>query len=88
MKTPIEMNPIGSVLSKETLCQFIIDQHAIISLLEDAKSISLNKTKTAISVSKLIKLKLGDTLRFVVYHNERHMVQALRALDSIRNKAA
>lgn len=88
MKTPKEMNPLGSILSKDTLLQFIVDQHAMISLLEDAKSISLNKTKTAISISKLIKLKLGDTLRFVVYHNERHMLQALRALDLIRNKAA
>ena len=81
MKTPKEMNPIGSILSKDTLCQFIIDQHAIISLLEDAKSISLNKTKTAISISKLIRIKLGDTFRFLIYHNERHMLQALRALE-------
>ncbi|RXM56703.1 hypothetical protein BOQ60_25350, partial [Chryseobacterium sp. CH1] len=31
--------------------------------------IDLEKTKTSISISKLIKLKLGDTFRFVIYHN-------------------
>ncbi|MEO9077333.1 MAG: DinB family protein, partial [Gelidibacter sp.] len=33
---------------------------------------------TAISISNLIKLKVGDTFRVVVYHNERHLVQANR----------
>jgi len=82
MKTPKEMNPIGSTLSKETLNKFISDQHDMISLLENAVKVNINKTKTSISISKLIKLKLGDTFRFVIYHNERHILQALRALNS------
>ena len=43
--------------------------------------IDLNKTKTAISISKLIKLKIGDTFRVVVYHNERHLIQAEKILN-------
>ena len=88
MRTPAEMNPIGSILSKETLYKFIRDQHDIISLLEDAKKVNLNKIKTTISISKLIKLKLGDTFRFVIYHNERHVLQAVRTLNIPNKKAA
>ncbi|MGB3549023.1 MAG: hypothetical protein WBA17_18760 [Saprospiraceae bacterium] len=39
----------------------------------------MNRTKTAVSITKLIRLRLGDTLRVVVYHNQRHVAQALRA---------
>ncbi|MCF7559005.1 DinB family protein [Sabulilitoribacter multivorans] len=88
MKTPKEMNPNGSVLSKETLNKFIRDQYDLISLLDDARNVNLNKTKTAISISKLIKLKLGDTFRFVIYHNERHILQAMRTLYLQKKKAA
>lgn len=28
-----------------------------------------------------IKLRLGDTLRFVIYHNERHITQAQQVLS-------
>lgn len=46
-----------------------------------AQQVSLNKTKTGISISTWIKLKLGDTFKVVIYHNKRHIVQALKALE-------
>jgi hypothetical protein len=33
-----------------------------------------------ISISKIIRLRLGDALLFVVYHNERHVQQAKNLL--------
>ena len=41
-----------------------------------SKKINISKTRTAISISKIIRLKLGDTFRFNVAHNERHLLQA------------
>ena len=76
MKTFKSMNPAGSQLGKETLDKFIKQQEELLVLLEKAKTIDLVKTKTAISISKLIKLRLGDTFRVVIYHNYRHIVQA------------
>lgn len=78
MKTFKNMNPINSKLDKQVIHEFVNQQTELLQLLEDARKISLNKTKTAISISKLIKLKLGDTFRFVIYHNQRHMAQAQR----------
>ena len=76
MKTFKDKNPIGSKLDKSTIDNFILQQEQILNLLEKAREVDLNKTKTAISISKWIKLKMGDTFRVVIYHNERHLVQA------------
>lgn len=78
MKTFKSMNPIHSSLDKNVLIEFISQQKQMINLLKDAENVDLNKVKTSISISNLIKLKLGDTFRFVIYHNLRHIEQAKR----------
>lgn len=85
MKTFKTMNPIHSKLDKNVLKDFIEQQHQLLGLLEKAKDINLEKTRTNISISKLIKLKLGDTLRFVIYHHLRHIEQAKKVLESLKN---
>ncbi|MFL9832535.1 DinB family protein [Chryseobacterium terrae] len=80
MKTFKSMNPIHSKLNKDVLNEFIAQQKQIIHLLNEAENCNLNKVKTSISISNLIKLKLGDTFRFVIYHNLRHIEQAKRNL--------
>lgn len=76
MKTLKVNNPIGSCLDKSVINRFINQQNECLELIEHSKHINLTKTKTAISISKLIKLRLGDTLRFITAHNERHVMQA------------
>ena len=80
MKTFKSMDPIHSKLDKSFLKEFIDQQKQIIHLLNKAENVDLNKVKTSISISNLIKLKLGDTFRFVIYHNLRHIEQAKRNL--------
>lgn len=72
---------VEAKLTKEVLTVFLNQQQTMLKLLNQARSISLNKTKTSISISKLIKLKLGDTFRVVIYHNQRHLMQAFKAAD-------
>jgi len=81
MKTFKDKNPIGSKLDKTTIKRFISQQEKILNLLNESREIDLNKTKTSISISKLIKLKIRDTFRVVVYHNERHLLQANKMLN-------
>jgi len=76
MKTFKAMNPLNSTLTIQTLKKFITQQDQIIELLDKAKNVNLDKTKTAISISKIIKLRLGDTFRVLIYHNQRHIKQA------------
>jgi DinB superfamily len=76
IKSPNDKNPINSSLSVATIDSLLQKQSQLIELLEKSKTANLTKTKTAISLTKLIKLRLGDTLRFFVYHVERHVWQA------------
>jgi hypothetical protein len=78
LKSPADKNPVNSTLTVKTIDRFIKQLDRIKSLLNDARKIDLVKTKTAISLTKFIKLRLGDTFRFYVYHIERHVVQAQR----------
>jgi len=81
MKTFKSMNPAGSQLDISTLQKFIRQQKQMLDLLSQARAIDLVKTKTSISISNWIKLRLGDTFRVVIYHNQRHIVQANKVLE-------
>ena len=80
MSTFKSMNPAGSQLDKGVLTKFIAQQKEILNLLDSARTTNLTKTKTGITISNFIKLRLGDTFRVVIYHNQRHIVQANNAI--------
>lgn len=82
MKTMSVSNPNGSKLNTATIEKFLQQQKKMLKLLDAARRVSLNKTKTSISIAPMLKLKLGDTFRVVIYHNQRHIVQALRAVET------
>jgi len=82
MKTFSNMNPINSKLDKKVIEEFIAQQEEMLRLLETAQKKDLNNIKCGITISKLVKLKLGDTFRFVIYHNQRHLLQAERVLNA------
>lgn len=79
MKSPKDKNPANSALSITTLDRFLKQQELLKSLLIQSRRVNLNKVKTAISLTTMIKLKLGDTFRFFIYHIDRHIQQAERA---------
>lgn len=83
MNTFKVMNPLNADLDHSALHEFSDQLKEILELLEMARYKNLNRIRTSISISKLIKLKLGDTFRVVIYHNERHLQQALRAAKSL-----
>jgi hypothetical protein len=79
MKTFKDKDPMQQNLDTETVFKRFLDQQdSLLSILNDVEKLDLNKIKTNISISKWIKLRLGDTLRVVIYHNERHIEQANR----------
>ena len=81
MKSPKDKNPSRSTLSITTISRFLKQQDQLLALLNQSRTIDLTKAKAAISLTSLIKLRLGDTLRFYTYHIERHVLQAERALQ-------
>ena len=80
MNTFKEMNPLGSDLNRSVMEEFADQLNEMKAILDEVRTKNLNKVRTSISISKWIKLKLGDTLRVVIYHNERHLLQAARCI--------
>lgn len=68
-------NFINQDIHPDAIDIFIKYQRELLALIEKAKDYNLEKLKCPITISKWIKLKLGDTLRFHVYHNYRHLKQ-------------
>ena len=81
-----KVNPINSELNKENVIgTFIHHQKQLLELLNKAKDKNLTKIKTS-TLLPLLKLRLGNTLQLVTYHNERHIMQAKKALFSQKIK--
>lgn len=78
MRAPKGYNPIQNpeIIGSEPIAEFIRHQDTMIDLLDKAKDVNLKKIKIPISISKIIKMRLGDALAFIIYHNERHVQQA------------
>lgn len=82
MNTFKDKNPLNMELDRNAIGQFIQDQGKLMELLDAAGQVDLTKVKTNISISKWIKIRLGDTFRVLIYHNERHLQQADRAVEA------
>ena len=79
-KSPKDHVPAPNHNACAVVAEFIQQQEELMGCLRMAKGIDINATRVPVSISKWIRLKLGDTFRFVVAHNERHLLQAKRHL--------
>ncbi|MFA0960599.1 DinB family protein [Roseivirga sp. BDSF3-8] len=83
MKTFKSKDPWGSTLDKGVVGRFIEQQKALLGILQEAKGADLGRVRVPMTIP-LMRVKLGDTLRFFVNHNERHMRQVERVLIDIQ----
>lgn len=65
----------------DTLSKFIEDQDYLLSALEKSKSLDLNTIKIPSALGSIITFKLGDAFRFLIGHNQRHIIQAHSVLS-------
>ncbi len=63
--------------------EFLQHQNKYLHILEVARRRNLNNIRIPVSISRFIRLKLGDILRFLVAHQQRHMIQARNALKAV-----
>jgi DinB superfamily len=63
--------------------EFIQHQNKLLQLLDVARRRNLNTIHIPISISKLVRLKLGDIFRFLIAHEQRHMIQARNAIKAV-----
>jgi uncharacterized damage-inducible protein DinB len=70
--------PAPALDAHEVVAKFIQQQEELLDLLKLARHTDLNKVRIPISISRWLKLKLGDVFQFIIAHNERHLHQAKR----------
>ncbi len=69
------------ILLDNSVITFLESQKELLDIIKKAAHVSLRKVRIPISISKLIRLRLGDALMFVIYHNERHVQQVLNIIS-------
>ena len=67
----------------EALPTFLRQQQTTLELLDRAGRVNLEAIRVPISITNLIRLRLGDCLRFVVVHNQRHVQQAQKVVKGL-----
>lgn len=72
---------VTSIVKPTAVSDFIAQQKELLAIIEKAKTINIRKSKVGISISKIIRLRFGDALLFVIYHNERHVQQAINLIN-------
>jgi hypothetical protein len=76
MKTSKKMSFPNSLNVDTVLKEFLAGQDKLLQLLQMAKGKDLAKIHIPLTITKLIKFKLGDTFRFLIAHEQRHIIQA------------
>jgi hypothetical protein len=84
MSSPKDHRPPASLDIKPVMDDFMSQQQQLLDLLEKAKQKNIGAIRTPISISRFIKLKVGDTFRFVIAHEQRHFVQIANTIQEIQ----
>lgn len=84
MKAPKKLHSKSAALNgKAVLEKFQRQLEEFDHIIELSAYVDLQKVKIPFSFTNLLKLRLGDNLRFIVAHSERHLLQAQRLLQSV-----
>ena len=89
MQSPKDHRPQRQPDAFPVLNTFFEQQHYFLELLELDKTKNIGGIRMPISISRFIKLKVGDVFRFLIAHEQRHFVQienTLAAVAGITNK--
>lgn len=84
MKAPKMAVPQERLDAHAVLEEFIHHQHHLLNLLKIVAAVDLSGARVPVSIARFIRLKLGDTLRFFIAHEVRHMSQWKRAVGHVR----
>lgn len=84
-ETPIQYAPPttdkhSELNGQQILSDFEKQQQKLLEFIQNAHLVHLQRTKIPTFWWGLIRLSLGELLQILVYHNERHIVQAQRVL--------
>jgi hypothetical protein len=84
LKTPKILTPENKAIDgHEVLNNFLHQLDIVHDILQHAATKDIQRIKIPVALTNLIKLRLGDNLRLIIAHNERHILQAKRVMETI-----
>ncbi len=85
-KTFKRMVPSASTLNIDVIKKFLDDQKVLLVLIDQSEKIDINDKLVPVEFFKLLKMNIGETIEFVVVHEQRHLQQAKNALANFASK--
>ncbi len=82
MQAPKDHRPAAILDTTKVLAEFMTGQAHLLELMTLAGKTDMNRLKVPVSISRFIKLKLGDTFRFLTAHQLRHFVQVSHIMEA------
>ena len=82
-KTMKKMNPQGSLLQASVVDVFLKNQQQLLALLQSSAQVNLGKKAVPVEFFRLLKMNIGETLLFMVLHEQRHFLQLQRILAEV-----
>lgn len=83
MQAPKDHRPADILNTDKVLAEFINGQEQLLNLLVLGGKTDMGRLKVPISISRFIKLKLGDTFRFLIAHQHRHFIQVSNVVTAV-----
>ncbi|MCY7350022.1 MAG: DinB family protein [Cytophagaceae bacterium] len=71
--------PVMHLDAQAVLAEFLNQQRQLVDLLRRAQRVNIGQLRVPISIARWITLSVGDTFRFLIAHQQRHVLQAQRA---------
>lgn len=84
MKAFKNYRPVPDIDSKKVLDEFIEQEQTLLKLLAESRKADIGAVRIPISISPMIRLKLGDIFRFMIAHHQRHFVQVENTLLAVK----
>jgi uncharacterized damage-inducible protein DinB len=83
MKSHKLYNPtiVPSIVTETVVQDLLTSQHELLKIINRAKGINIRKAKIKLANNNVIKFRIGDALLYVIYHNQRHIQQAINLLQ-------
>ena len=85
VKAMKDYTPTPDLDSKTVIDEFLQQQQDMLNLLEISAQKNIGKVRIPITITKFIRLKLGDIFRFLTAHNQRHFIQCENTINTLRS---
>ena len=83
VKTFKFLEPKSQLSSQSVMAEFKQVHEQMIALVEKSRAVNIDRIKVPTALGSMVKLRLGEALRFIVAHTQRHLVQLERIKNTV-----